>query len=270
MMNSMAEEFDFRLLRLCCVWAAREAVVFGRGGAANDLRGALGLVLDPAWFRPSRDSGPSGLRDLPRPFVLRTPGDPQSLAPGGHWRFEVHLFDPEARSMLEQALRTVASSGMGRGRGKFVVESHEWSEVVVDLQPGEPARKVRVRFLTPTELKGFTAAEGPLPFSVLLARARDRISSLRAAYGGGPPALDFQGLGLRARQVQTTACSLQWQGGERRSTRTGQRHPLGGFTGMAEFEGDLGEFLPLLEAATWTGVGRQTTWGHGAISVERL
>jgi hypothetical protein len=45
---------------------------------------------------------------------------------------------------------------------------------------------------------------------------------------------------------------------------------LGGFTGWAEYEGELREFVPYLEAARWTGVGRQTVWGKGEIGIERL
>lgn len=47
-------------------------------------------------------------------------------------------------------------------------------------------------------------------------------------------------------------------------------HPLGGVTGWVEYEGELGEFLPYLRAATYTGVGRQTVWGHGRLKVEKL
>jgi hypothetical protein len=56
----------------------------------------------------------------------------------------------------------------------------------------------------------------------------------------------------------------------RRSSRTGQTHGIGGFTGFAEYEGDLAEFLPWLEAAQWTGVGRQSVWGKGEIRLQRL
>ena len=37
--------------------------------------------------------------------------------------------------------------------------------------------------------------------------------------------------------------------------------------GEAEYEGDLTEFMPYLRAGEWTGVGRQTTWGKGAIAI---
>jgi len=43
----------------------------------------------------------------------------------------------------------------------------------------------------------------------------------------------------------------------------GQRHPLGGFVGEAEYEGELAEFLPYLRLGKWVGVGRQTVWGRG-------
>jgi len=47
-----------------------------------------------------------------------------------------------------------------------------------------------VHFLTPTELKG---AEQP-EFGILLARVRDRISTLRELYSDGPLRLDFKAL----------------------------------------------------------------------------
>ncbi len=55
---------------------------------------------------------------------------------------------------------------------------------------------------------------------------------------------------------------------QRRSSRTGQTHSIGGFIGEAEYEGDLREFVPFLRAAKWTGVGRQTVWGKGEIEVK--
>jgi hypothetical protein len=54
----------------------------------------------------------------------------------------------------------------------------------------------------------------------------------------------------------------------RRSSRTGQLHGIGGFVGVAEYEGQLGEFIPYLEAAQWTGVGRQCVWGKGELRLE--
>ena len=74
-------------------------------------------------------------------------------------------------------------------------------------------------------------------------------------------------MGERAAAVRMTRCDLRHVQGERRSGRTGQVHPLGGFIGVGEYEGDLGEFVPILKAAEWTGVGRQTVWGKGDVRV---
>ena len=104
---------------------------------------------------------------------------------------------------------------------------------------------------------------------MLFARVRDRISSLRAFYGAGPLDIDFRGLGERAAEVRMTRCDIRSIEIERRSSRTGQIHSLGGFMGEAGYEGALAEFVPFLEAAQFTGVGRQTVWGKGQIEVIR-
>jgi CRISPR/Cas system endoribonuclease Cas6 (RAMP superfamily) len=134
---------------------------------------------------------------------------------------------------------------------------------------GAPSRIV-VRFLTPTELKSGNQVVHDPGFSVLFARVRDRISSLAAFYGGGPLKVNFRSLSEQASCVQMVRSRVERRHLERRSSRTGQTHPLGGFTGEAEYEGDLREIMPFLRAAEWTGVGRHTVWGQGAIRVSAV
>ncbi len=171
--------------------------------------------------------------------------------------------------MIDHFIRVfaeLAREGIGPGRKKAVLESVEGRESLrfgVSSGPERLAR-VRVKFLTPTELKGSERPE----FGVLFARIRDRVSTLRALYGDGPLEIDFKAIGERAGRVQMKCCEIEQVNGERRSGRTGQRHSLGGFVGVAEYEGDLTEFVPYLEIARWTGVGRQTVWGKGEIAYE--
>jgi hypothetical protein len=140
--------------------------------------------------------------------------------------------------------------------------------LTLDLAPAsELISRLRVQFLTPTELKsGHQIAARP-EFAMLATRARDRISTLRDLYGEGALTLDFREFGARAASVKMTRCNIANVDIERRSTRTGQTHSIGGFIGEAEYEGDLREFLPFLKAAQWTGVGRQTVWGKGQIAI---
>jgi hypothetical protein len=140
-------------------------------------------------------------------------------------------------------------------------------ELILDPPP-EPVERVTVRFVTPTELKsGQKLAERP-EFGVLAARIRDRLSTLRELYDDGPLPIDFRAFGERAVRIRMTRCELEHVDVIRHSSRTGQTHPIGGFTGEAGYEGDLTEFVPYLEAAHWTGVGRQTVWGKGEIEVQ--
>jgi len=132
--------------------------------------------------------------------------------------------------------------------------------------PQREIKRLRVSFVTPAELKGASQPE----FGVLFARIRDRVSTLRAFYGTGPLAIDFAAMGRRAARALMTRCDLRWVDEERTSRHTGQRHPLGGFVGVAEYQGDLAEFVPYLEAARWTGAGRQTVWGKGEIHCEEI
>jgi hypothetical protein len=187
--------------------------------------------------------------------------DGRAVAPGDHFCFGLNLFDTRnpALQYFTQAFPQWAN-----------LVSVEQTSVTVELDPrSAPVSRIRVEFQTPTELKAYGAV-GKLEFSVLLARARDRVSTLRNLYGTGPLEIDFRGLAERARSVQTVRSELRRIAVERRSSRTGQRHGIGGFVGFAEYEGDLAEFLPYLEAAHWTGVGRHCTWGNGQIHTEIL
>ena len=116
-----------------------------------------------------------------------------------------------------------------------------------------------VRFLTPTELKDSRHfAERP-EFDILIARIRDH-------YGDGPLPVGFAALRARVAAVRHAESWIQRLALTRRSTRTGQSHPLGGFTDEAVYEGPLAQFLPYLEAARFAGVVRQTVWGKGEIA----
>ncbi len=269
---------DFELWRLRFHFHADEPVAFPPGKAANILRGAFGMMLrqtaSPAdyarLFAPtSTGESPSGLAAPPRPFVFRAAHlDGQTIPAGASFYFDMHLFDTRhpASDALQHAYRQLATAGLGAGRARASLVSVGKEHISIPLAPPqESAACIRVRFLTPTELKSGDQLAARPEFPILFARLRDRISTLRALYGAGPLDIDFRALGERAAAVALTRCELAWHTTERHSSRTGQTHSIGGFTGEVEYAGDLGEFLPYLRAGQWTGVGRQTVWGKGEI-----
>ncbi len=291
----------FRLHPLRFSFVANERISFPPGKSANILRGAFGAIFrqiacvpqcrgarECEWratcpyarmFEPSAlGSGPSGLADWPRPFVFRaTHLDGRTIQAGETFHFDLNLFDirNDAVSYLSLAFAQLAREGLGPGRSRVELIGVSQSSgngdpsmapLELDLAPSiEPITRVRVRFLTPTELKSGQQLAARPEFSVLAARIRDRISTLRELYGEGPLAIDFRAFGERAALVRMTRCEVQQREIDRRSSRTGQVHPIGGFVGEAEYEGDLAEFAPYLHAARWTGVGRQTVWGKGEL-----
>lgn len=304
-------------LRFC--FLAREALYFPQGRAANWVRGGFGAAFRRVACvpecsdarrcerRPScayarlfdpcaADTGPSGLKDWPRPFVFRTRHlDGRRIEPGDSFHLDLHLFDLNsgATGWFVRAFEELAREGLGPQRRRIALSS-VWqldeqrrpaTRVHADglpmPQPGAPVEielgagcagvsRVRVRFLTPTELKSGQEIAVRPEFPILAARIRDRLSALSTLYGPGPLAMDFRAFAERAGKVLLSRYEVQHIKVTRRSSRTGQTHPLGGFIGEAEYEGALAEFVPFLQAAEWTGVGRQTVWGKGEIAVDVL
>lgn len=291
-------------------FVSRASVYFPPGKAGNVLRGALGLQFRAVacdaqcpgarecpscpyarLFEPHLEAGPSGLADPPRPFVLRADHlDGLTLAAGERFDVFVHVFDlrEPAVAFFALAFARLAESGLGPGRGsveltdvdaggvalfregRFLDAAHPVASQV-DLGAAEPAQSVTLEITTPMELKERGALVERPEFGVLFARLRDRVANLQSLYGGGGvDGVDFSGLAERARAVRLTRAELRQAEFERRSSRTGQRHPLGGFLGWVEYQGALGEFVPWLRVGEATGVGRQTVWGKGAIRVASL
>ena len=281
--------FDFLSFRF--VFSALETVAFPAGQPGNILRGAFGLafraaactaecpgvgcahapsckyarVFEPASVRP----GPSGLKNWPRPFVFRAAYlDGRTIEGGERFWFDFNLFDTEDPPLNEfaQAFAEMGKSGLGPSRARVELVSVEQRSVSVSLAAhSTPTRKLAVDFVTPTELKSGEELAARPDFGVLFARARDRVNTLRTLYGPGSLDIDFRGMGQRAQSVRMTRCDLRDVKAARRSSRTGQIHSIGGFVGTAEYEGELTEFVPYLEAAQWTGVGRQCGWGKGEL-----
>jgi hypothetical protein len=265
-LSAAGATFDLYPLRFRFI--AQKPIHLPAGESANLLRGGFGKALRRAnpdayarYFSPAASQGPSGLRDLPRPFVFRVGQlDGARFAPGDSFEIGMNLFEVRERpiEIFRDAMSAVLPAQLDVVEGMKLLR--------LPLSEGSRVERVRVRFVTATELKGATMPD----FAVLFARIRDRVSTLRALFGSGPLEIDFKTMGKRAEDVRMIRHDLQHVNVERFSRRMGAHHPLGGFTGIVEYEGELAEFIPYLEAARWTGVGRQTVWGKGEIAWEAL
>jgi len=281
---------NFEFYRYRFRFRALDVTYFPEGKSGNVVRGALGLALRSSaspqeyarLFEPCAPAGaPSGFHDLPRPFVVRAAHlDGRTIESGERFSLDVHCFDtrnPGLKSFAD-AFGLWEKSGIGPRRGRVRLEEVQPLDLgdgaangpcAISLDAGaRPVDQAVVRFVTPTELKTAGNVADRPEFGILFARLRDRIGALCALYGAGPPQIAFRELGERAAAVRLRRLEIEWERVERRSGRSGQTHPIGGFTGEAEYEGDLAEFVPWLRAGRWSGVGRQTVWGKGEVRCE--
>jgi hypothetical protein len=255
---------------------ARDEIRFPDGKAANVLRGGFGNALRAVApsatyeeiFEPkSAGRGPSGLADPPRPFLFRAWRlDGQRVAKHDDFHFDVHVFgSAEIAGVVTCALEYLFERGAGVGRGRAKLTATKDESCELRLLTPEPATRVKVTFVTPTELKHEGRVVVQPDFPILIRRVRDRIATLMTLYGSGEPRLDFELFAETAEQVRTVRADLDVRDVARTSGRTGQTHSIGGMVGEAEYAGPLGEFIPFLRAAYYTGVGRHTVWGNGCI-----
>jgi hypothetical protein len=208
----------------------------------------------------------------------------------------VHVFDvaEPALEYLVMVFLRLATEGIGAGRGRVALRRvhtlgangmpaacvyedgnglmagcRELIQLPLVSDECAPAQKATLCFQTPTELKSCGEVLRTAPFEAVFARARDRVATVASLYTDPLQeiSIDFRLMAQRAATVRTVRSELRWVDARRRSSRTGQVHPLGGFVGEVEYEGELGEFLPILRAAYWTGIGRQTVWGKGVVEI---
>ena len=262
------------------VWFdALDDVRFPDAKAANVLRGGFGHSLrataTPAVyeqiFEPKLEGpGPSGLADPPRPFLFRASHlDGQRIAKHDDFSFDIHIFGAAGvAETITGALQHLFEKGAGVGRGKAKLTAIADERIDLPMLATETASRVKVTFLTPTELKHQGRVVTQPDFPILIRRVRDRVATLMSLYGPGEPKLDFQSFGQAADEVRTVRADINVQDVARTSSRTGQTHTIGGMVGDAEYVGRLDAFLPFLRAAQYTGVGRHTVWGNGCIQTE--
>ncbi len=228
------------------------------------------------------------------PFLIEPPLSEQTdYAPGDQFRFGLILFGwaNDYLPYFVYAFEELGRTGLGRRvagrRGEFLVQTVSAGGKTIYqsdtriLKP-EPAcelplevlesdvstKRITIHLETPLRVKHRNRFFAELPFHVLIRSALRRISSLNSLFGSGEPALDYRNLVAKAERVQTVDSSLRWYDVRRYSNRQERAMFIGGMVGSITYEGDLGEFLPLIRYCEKVHVGKATTFGLGKIRVE--
>jgi len=215
---------------------------------AFDQMGKIGIGR-----RIGGERGQFALREVRSDGVLLYSHEDQKLKQGGSFE-DLSFPDPASHPRA----------------GKTIVRRGE----KIPLRPGLSGKsssektRIRVTMETPLRLKFENRLKAELPFHVLVRAMLRRVSSLFEVYGNGEPALDYKGLTERANCVQMVENDLSWFDWRRYSFRQDSEMLMGGMLGSAVYEGDLTEFLPLLDISSKVHIGKQTSFGMGKIRAE--
>ncbi|MDD3654370.1 MAG: CRISPR system precrRNA processing endoribonuclease RAMP protein Cas6 [Desulfotomaculaceae bacterium] len=255
-------------------------------------------------FETAPPPGSEALRNyssIPRPFILEPPLETKTeYTPGEKLHFNLILIG-KAIGYLPYfivAFRELGEMGIGRLRKKFrlaairavhpvscaseiiyraedqLVRNVEltWQSDIEKVAsadiPEVPAiRKIRLEFQTMTRLKFEEKFVRRVEFHMLVRNLLRRLSSLAYFHHGWEPDLDFTGLIRRAAAVRLVQDRTRWVDWERYSSRQDTKMNLGGIVGRVEYEGELGEFIPLLRLGELVHVGKGAVFGMGKIEI---
>ncbi|MGQ4808489.1 hypothetical protein NKDENANG_01872 [Candidatus Entotheonellaceae bacterium PAL068K] len=233
----------------------------------------------------------------PHPFVLLPALEPkQQYQPGEIFSCDCTLIGKGAALLpyfIYAFERLGAHHGLGKGRGRFTLESVSWmapsgeplviyrsaDQILqntfrsVDVRDLTDAPEVdaknglTLRFLTPTRLVSGGSLTDKPAFHIVLRTLLRRLSNLAYFHCNTELSLDFRRLINAAEQVRTRTRRLHWYDWERYSARQDTRMKLGGFVGQVTYAGDLEAFLPLLRLGSMVHIGKGTTFGLGKYEV---
>lgn len=230
----------------------------------------------------------------PHPFVFLPPLEEKTLyKPGEALTFGLTLIGKGAEFLpyfIYTFERLGEKRGLGKGRGRFAVESVTWlSPEGEEVQIYNGAEKmlrntfrpltiqdfsslhfelVTLNFLTPTRLVYAEALTQTPEFHMLIRTLLRRLSNFAYFHCGTELDLDFRGLITAAEQIETVHSDMRWYDWERYSARQDTRMKLGGFIGNVTYQGDLQPFLPLLRLGELVHVGKGTSFGLGKYTME--
>ena len=240
---------------------------------------------------------PEGSRIVaaPHPFVIEPPLTMKTrFSEGSSFDFHLLLFGKANHNLpyFIYAFEQMGKIGIGKRingkRGHFSLEEVKAGDIPVysgceqtlkaqnfflmSLKDTEEfpqgTSRLRLNMITPLRLKFENRLKADLPFHVLARAMLRRISSLYNFYGDGEPSLDYRGLVKRAKEVKIVNDDLSWFDWRRYSFRQDRAMLMGGMVGSVTYEGDIGEYMPLIEFCSQVHLGKQTSFGLGKIEGE--
>ena len=157
------------------------------------------------------------------------------------------------------ALDEMCSGGIGVERTKFNISTPPTVETKsLSFVPAEPGR-YRLHMISPLRAKQGNKLAKDVSLLKILNLAANRVKML---YG-----LDTE---WSAGDVKELLSNLKWLDVDRYSNRQKSKMSLGGFVGVIAYEDTRGYAAGLLNFVSELHIGKQTTFGYGKLTQEKL
>lgn len=235
----------------------------------------------------------------PHPYVIEPPDDTKTnFQKGDNLNFVILLFG-KANEYLPYFIYAFDQMGQigigkridGKRAGFFLKQVMVNEALIYDRKDGKIRKQpalydlvvnpdsilqtdqemiINLQLSTPLRLKYHNSLKAELPFHILARAMLRRASTLLANHDGLEPALDYQGMVKRAKEVTIKKADISWFDWRRYSNRQDQEMLMGGMIGSIEYQGKLAEYLPLINFCEKVHIGKQTTFGLGKITLEKV
>lgn len=224
---------------------------------------------------------------MPHPFVLRLS---QNAIMETGYTLDLTLFGYGQRFFPYpiHALQTAGTEGIGSHRQIFqlshideidfqnntqrIYHNGELQHQQPSQSPSVPVMppQIELAFHTPMrikqEQKNLTATD--FNFGAFFSTLLRRISMISYFHTDTPLETDFAGLTARAKTIEFTDLQLKWYDWTRYSSRQKAEMNMGGLIGSVKLDtNELDDFWPYLWLGQWTHVGKATSMGMGAYSI---
>jgi hypothetical protein len=272
--------------------ALKKVLCVARGQDCSDCLLA-GRCLYARTFEPRGNAtqGTARLASPPPPYVIEPdPARARLFSAGDRFVFNLLLFGEanEQFPYFVYAVEQMGVQGIGRrrqgrrarfaidqvvgdgrtlydGRDRHLSAAPYGSRLQPDWSGSDGRGRLTVELRTPLRVKSENRLQAELSFSLLVRTLLRRVSGLFGCYGPGEPDLDYRGLVARAGQVSGIATDLAWCDWQRYSGRQEKTMLMGGMVGAVCYRDVPADYLPLFELGRLLHLGKQTSFGLGAI-----
>lgn len=239
-----------------------------------------------------------------RPLVIRPPlpvraGDDMLFYPGDSFNLELLLIGRAAPLFpyVAQGVQRMGHTGIGFGRGRYLVQRiqlfNPFKGSAVNLltrnsvaMPQNPVsrgdiaglagqmagERLRLRFLTPTQLTSQERTLARPDIAVLVMRLLERLQALELHYGRPAPHEVWESrhhtLAAVAQQMRIVRDDTRWIRVRSGSKRANRMQDLGGFVGEMLLEGEVSSLTEWLLWGTLVNIGKNAVKGNGRYEID--